>query len=116
VGDAAHATHPAGATGMSLAISGAARLASLLAPTLLADGSDEQIDHALEMYDAERRPAAVAAINSNHAQALRLWQSDLFKDPDAYARAVDPSGGWGVGGAGWGQDPAALSDRMERTA
>jgi 2-polyprenyl-6-methoxyphenol hydroxylase-like FAD-dependent oxidoreductase len=109
VGDAAHATHPAGATGMSLAISGAARLAELLSPALLNGRGDAEVDAALETYNAERRPAAITAITSNHAQALRLWQSELFRDPDGYARAIDPSGAWGAGGAGWGQDPAALS-------
>jgi 2-polyprenyl-6-methoxyphenol hydroxylase-like FAD-dependent oxidoreductase len=107
VGDSAHATHPAGATGMSLAVTGAERLADLLAPALR-DGSTEEIDRALRAYDAERRPAAVAAVESNHLQALRLWQSDLFRDPRKYAEAVNPSGAWGAGGAGWGQDPAAL--------
>ena len=109
VGDAAHATHPAGATGMSLAVTGAARLAERMAPILLDGGTDAEVDAALEAYDAERRPAAVAAVAANHAQALRLWQSDLFRDPEAYARAVDPTTGWGVGGTGWGQDPAALA-------
>ncbi len=109
VGDSAHATHPAGATGMSLAISGAARLADHVAPLLLASAPDADIDTALAAYEAERHPAAVAAVEANHAQALRLWQSDLFKDPDAYARAVDPTGSWGAGGAGWGADPAALA-------
>jgi 2-polyprenyl-6-methoxyphenol hydroxylase-like FAD-dependent oxidoreductase len=107
VGDAAHATHPAGATGMSLAVTGADRLAGLLAPAL-AKGSPGAVDTALAAYDAERRPAAIAAIASNHEQALRLWQSDLFRDPKAYARAVDPNGNWGAGGASWGQDPAAI--------
>lgn len=105
VGDAAHATHPAGATGMSLAITGAARLAELLAPAL---GSITSVDAALEAYDAERRPAAAAAVAANHTQALRIWQSDLYKDPEAYAQAVDPRATWGAGGAGWGADPAAL--------
>ena len=107
VGDSAHATHPAGATGMSLAVTGAAQLADSLAPAL-AGGSAEAIDAALRAYDAERRPGATAAIASNHAQALRIWQSDLYRDPRAYARAIDPTSGWGVGGASWGQDPAAL--------
>jgi 2-polyprenyl-6-methoxyphenol hydroxylase-like FAD-dependent oxidoreductase len=144
VGDAAHATHPAGATGMSLAISGAARLAELVAPVLrgehagddaaldarlavsraaldagsaaydpVLDGRlaayDASLDGRLAAYDAERRPAARLAIERNHQQALRIWQSDLYCDPEAYARAIDPRGAWGVGGAGWGQDPAALS-------
>jgi 2-polyprenyl-6-methoxyphenol hydroxylase-like FAD-dependent oxidoreductase len=113
VGDAAHATHPAGATGMSLAISGAARLADLLAPALLNIQTDAEIDAALEAHNAERRPAAITAIASNHTQALRLWQSDLFRDPDGYARAIDPSSAWGAGGAGWGQDPAALSSAAD---
>jgi 2-polyprenyl-6-methoxyphenol hydroxylase-like FAD-dependent oxidoreductase len=111
VGDSAHATHPAGATGMSLAISGAARLADLLSPVLQADSPPDQIDAALAAYDAERRPAATAAIEHNHEQALRIWQSDLFLDPDAYAQAINPRAGWGVSGAGWGQDPAALAGR-----
>jgi 2-polyprenyl-6-methoxyphenol hydroxylase-like FAD-dependent oxidoreductase len=112
VGDAAHATHPAGATGMSLAISGAARLADLLSPVLQAGGGPDEIDAALVAYDAERRPAATAAIQHNHQQALRIWQSDLFRDPDAYAQAINPTAGWGVSGAGWGQDPAALAGRV----
>lgn len=108
VGDSAHATHPAGATGMSLAISGAERLAEHVAPALLASAPDAEIDAALRAYEAERFPAARAAVEANHLQALRIWQSDLFRDPDAYAAAVDPTAGWGAQGAGWGSDPAAL--------
>lgn len=108
VGDSAQTTHPAGATGMNQAITEAAKLADLIAPILLSGGSTRKVDEALERYDAERRPAAKAAVSANHEQALRLWQSDLHKDPDAYARAVDPTSSWGAGGAGWGQDPAAL--------
>jgi len=108
VGDAAHATHPAGATGMSLAISGAARLAEMVVPAL---DDPAGLDRALHAYDAERRPAATSAIERNHQQALRIWQSDLFRDPDAYARTIDPTGAWGVSGAGWGQDPAAIGAR-----
>jgi 2-polyprenyl-6-methoxyphenol hydroxylase-like FAD-dependent oxidoreductase len=108
IGDAAHATHPAGATGMSLAITGAARLAERLAPLLLTNAPSADLDAALEAYHVERRPAADLAVQSNHEQALRIWQSDLYKDPDAYAHAIDPSSGWGAGNAGWGQDPAAL--------
>ena len=89
----------------------AARLADLVSPVLLEHGSAADIDHALAAYDAERRPAATAAIARNHAQALRIWQSDLFRDPDAYAQAIDPTAAWGVSGAGWGQDPAALAGR-----
>ncbi len=111
VGDSAHATHPAGATGMSLAVTGAARLAELVSPVLLSGGSPVAIDEALAAYDADRRPAAETAVAANHAQALRLWQSDLYLDPDAYARAIDPSHGWGAGGAGWGADPAAVAGR-----
>jgi 2-polyprenyl-6-methoxyphenol hydroxylase-like FAD-dependent oxidoreductase len=114
VGDAAHATHPAGATGMSLAITAAARLTEQIAPVLLSGGTDEEIDAGLEAYDAERRPAAITAVESNHAQAMRIWQSDLFRDPDAYAQAINPTSGWGAGGAGWGQDPAALAHRQPR--
>jgi len=109
LGDAAHATHPAGATGMSLAIAGAARLAELVAPALLAGASTARLDAALAAYDAERRPAAEIAVAANHAQALRLWQSDVFRDPDAYAQVVNPAADWGAGGAGWGQNPARLS-------
>jgi 2-polyprenyl-6-methoxyphenol hydroxylase-like FAD-dependent oxidoreductase len=109
VGDAAHATHPAGASGMSLAITGAARLTEKIAPLLAGNARDEDIDSALESYDAERRPAAQTAVEANHQQALRIWQSDLFRDPDAYAEAINPNSGWGAGDAGWGQDPAALS-------
>src|SRR5205814_9239333 len=47
VGDAAHATHPAGATGMSLAITGADRLADRLAPLLLGAAPAGEIDRAL---------------------------------------------------------------------
>lgn len=108
VGDSAHATHPAGATGMSLAISGAARFAEIVVPALQENESHATVDAALEAYDADRRPKAAAAIASNHQQALRLWQSDLYRDPDAYARAVDPNSTWGANGVGWGQDPAAL--------
>lgn len=107
VGDAAHATHPAGATGMSLAIEGAAHLARHVAPVVLAGGSDGEVDNALLAYSAERQPAALRAVLSNHEQALRIWQSDLHRHPDEYAAAVDPSGGWGAGGVGWGRDPAA---------
>jgi 2-polyprenyl-6-methoxyphenol hydroxylase-like FAD-dependent oxidoreductase len=109
VGDAAHATHPAGASGMSLAISGAARLSERLAPVLTAGASDAEVDAALQAYDAERRPAARTAVEANHQQALRIWQSDLFRTPDAYVEAINPTAGWGAGNAGWGQDPAALA-------
>jgi 2-polyprenyl-6-methoxyphenol hydroxylase-like FAD-dependent oxidoreductase len=111
VGDAAHTTHPAGATGMNLAISGAARLAELLAPVVLADGSLDALDERLAAYDAERRPAAAAALEHNHRQAMRIWQSGVQHDEDAYVRAVNPNAEWGVGGAGWGKDPAALGSR-----
>ena len=107
VGDSAHATHPAGATGMSLAISGAARFAARLVPVLQA-GANAAIDEQLQAYDTERRPAALQAVAANHNQALRIWQSELFRDPDAYAAAIDPHSGWGAVGAGWGEDPAAL--------
>lgn len=116
VGDAAHATHPAGATGMSLAISGAARLAELLAPVLGEEPDLAAVDDALRAYDAERRPAAAKAIASNHAQALKIWGSDLFRDPQAYAAAINPNNSWGAGGAGWGQDPAALRMAAGATA
>lgn len=110
VGDAAHTTHPAGATGMNLAISGAARLAELLAP-VLSHGSvaPAALDEALRAYDLERRPAAAAAIQRNHEQAGRIWMNNVHLDPHAYARAADPNATWGVRGAGWGQDPAALA-------
>ena len=106
-GDAAHTTNPAGATGMSLAITGAARLAGLLVPAL--DRDDAAVDEALAAYEAERRPAAVRALEAAHAQAMRIYESDLFRDADAFARAVDPAAAWTAGGAGWGEDPAALA-------
>jgi 2-polyprenyl-6-methoxyphenol hydroxylase-like FAD-dependent oxidoreductase len=112
VGDAAQTTHPAGATGMNLAISGAARLADAVAPALLANGPskarDRGVDAALAAFEAERRPAAAAAVAENHRQAMRIWEPGVERDPAAYAAALNPLSGWGVGGAGWGQDPAAL--------
>jgi 2-polyprenyl-6-methoxyphenol hydroxylase-like FAD-dependent oxidoreductase len=113
VGDAAHATHPAGATGMSLAITGADELAELVAPALSSGAPDAELDALLAAYDAERRPAANAAVAANHQQALRLWQSELFRDPQAYAAAVNPSSGWGANAAAWGQNPAM--DRRSRS-
>jgi 2-polyprenyl-6-methoxyphenol hydroxylase-like FAD-dependent oxidoreductase len=110
VGDAAHTTHPTGATGMNLAISGAARLAELVGPLLAADTIDPAaLDAALHAYSAERRPAAALAIEHNHQQASRIWTDNCHLDPHTYARNADPNAGvWGVGGAGWGQNPAAL--------
>jgi 2-polyprenyl-6-methoxyphenol hydroxylase-like FAD-dependent oxidoreductase len=114
VGDSAHVTHPAGATGMNLAISGAARLAEMVGPLLL-NGLDtmtqlDALDAALAAYDAERRPAAEAAIESNHQQALRIWPSNAHDDPEGYAKALNPNFGWGARGAGWGQNPAAFAE------
>jgi 2-polyprenyl-6-methoxyphenol hydroxylase-like FAD-dependent oxidoreductase len=109
VGDAAHTTHPAGATGMNLAISGAARLAEMVSPLLQGAPDPAAIDAALEAYAAERRPAAATAIQQNHEQAMRIWQDGVQHDPDAYVRAIDPNARWGAGGAGWGKDPAALN-------
>jgi 2-polyprenyl-6-methoxyphenol hydroxylase-like FAD-dependent oxidoreductase len=112
VGDAAHTTHPTGATGMNLAIGGAARLADLVAPLLAGGpataGRLRALDEALAAYEAERRPAAALAIEHNHRQSLRIWPAPSEIDPWAYARAANPASGWGAGGAGWGQDPAAL--------
>lgn len=113
VGDAAHTTHPAGATGMNLAIAGAARLTDHIAPVLL-DGAATParlaaLDRALAAYDAERRPAAAQAIEHNHRQSLRIWTPDPEADLEGYTRAANPATGWGVHGAGWGRDPAALS-------
>jgi 2-polyprenyl-6-methoxyphenol hydroxylase-like FAD-dependent oxidoreductase len=109
VGDAAHTTHPAGATGMNLAITGAARLVELVAPALTAGADDPMaLDAALHAYSAERRPAAAVALERNHQQSQRIWTDDCHLDPEAYARNADPTSGWGAGGAGWGQDPAAL--------
>ena len=114
VGDSAHVTHPAGATGMNLAISGAARLAEMVGPLLLNGLSTakqlDALDAALEAYDAERRPAAEAAIEANHQQSLRLWPANPHDDPQAYAEACNPAGRWGARGAGWGQNPAALAE------
>ncbi len=109
VGDAAHTTHPAGATGMNLAIGGAARLAEIVAPALGPGTTDDVLDAALRAYDAERRPAAAEAVERNHRQAERIWMNDVWKDPVTYAQAADPDADWGVGGAGWGKDPAALT-------
>ncbi len=113
VGDSAHVTHPAGATGMNLAISGAARLAEMVGPLLLnglATATQlDALDAALAAYDAERRPAAEAAIEANHRQALRIWPANPHDDPDAYAQTLNPVAGWGARGAGWGQNPAALA-------
>jgi 2-polyprenyl-6-methoxyphenol hydroxylase-like FAD-dependent oxidoreductase len=109
VGDAAHTTHPAGATGMNLAISGAARLAELVAPVLTAASVDlAALDAALRAYQAERRPAAALALEHNHQQAGRIWMNGCHRDPYTYARHADPNAGWGVEGAGWGENPAAL--------
>jgi 2-polyprenyl-6-methoxyphenol hydroxylase-like FAD-dependent oxidoreductase len=114
VGDSAHVTHPAGATGMNLAISGAARLAAMVGPLLLNGLSNgrqfDALDAALSAYDAERRPAAAAAIEANHQQSLRLWPPNPHDDPAAYAETCNPAGRWGAGGAGWGQNPAALAE------
>ena len=112
VGDSAHTTHPAGATGMNLAITGASRLVELvLSAFARAEGieRDRAIDEALRAFDAERRPAAAAAIAENHKQALRIWEKGVELDPQAFAAAANPTGAWGVGGAGWGQNPAALT-------
>jgi 2-polyprenyl-6-methoxyphenol hydroxylase-like FAD-dependent oxidoreductase len=113
VGDAAHTTHPAGATGMNLAITGASRLAELVRMLLddrrLTTATASALDQALLAYDAERRPAAAAAIAENHRQAMRIWDKGVENDPHAFAAAANPTGAWGVRGAGWGQNPAALS-------
>jgi 2-polyprenyl-6-methoxyphenol hydroxylase-like FAD-dependent oxidoreductase len=113
VGDSAHVTHPAGATGMNLAISGAARLAEMVGPLLLNGLSNarqlDALDAALAAYDAERRPAAETAIEANHRQSLRIWPPNPHDDPEAYAEALNPTAGWGARGAGWGQNPAALA-------
>lgn len=118
VGDAAHVTHPAGATGMNLAISGAARLADLVGPCLQGNlsspAAQDRLDAALEAYDAERRPAAETAIEQNHRQALRIWPSNPHDDPYGIAEAFNPARGWGARGAGWGQNPAALAEAGPR--
>jgi 2-polyprenyl-6-methoxyphenol hydroxylase-like FAD-dependent oxidoreductase len=108
VGDAAHGTHPAGASGMSLAITDAALLGDLAASLLAADARPRAMDEALEAYDAARRPAAMSALAATHAQALRQWESNLYRDAEAFARAVDPQATYGAGGAGWGQNPGAV--------
>jgi 2-polyprenyl-6-methoxyphenol hydroxylase-like FAD-dependent oxidoreductase len=109
VGDAAHTTHPAGATGMNLAISGAARLVQLVGPALAAAPHDAvALDAALHAYSSERRSAAAIALERNHEQSQRIWTDDCHLDPQAYARNADPTAGWGADNAGWGQDPAAL--------
>jgi 2-polyprenyl-6-methoxyphenol hydroxylase-like FAD-dependent oxidoreductase len=114
VGDAAHTTHPAGATGMNLAISGAARLAEMVGQHLLDDpttlAQQDALDAALAAYDAERRPASAEAIERNHQQALRIWPPNPHDDPYGLAEAFNPERGWGAAGAGWGQNPAALAE------
>lgn len=114
VGDAAHTTHPAGATGMNLAISGAARLVEMVGPLLERDLTStterDALDAALDAYDAERRPAAAEAIERNHQQALRIWPPNPHDDPYGLAEAFNPARGWGARGAGWGQNPAALAE------
>jgi 2-polyprenyl-6-methoxyphenol hydroxylase-like FAD-dependent oxidoreductase len=114
VGDAAHTTHPAGATGMNLAISGAARLAEMVGPLLMqkprTPADLDVLDAALAAYDAERRPAANEAIERNHQQALRIWPPNPHDDPYGLAEAFNPDTGWGAGNAGWGQNPAALAE------
>jgi len=119
VGDSAHVTHPAGATGMNLAISGAARLSEMIGPLVLNGLSTpkqlDALDAALEAYNAERRPAAKAAIEANHQQSLRIWPPNAHDDPEAYAKGLNPSFGWGARGAGWGQNPAALAEAGSAT-
>jgi len=114
VGDAAHVTHPAGATGMNLAISGAARLVEMVGEHLATEPTSpaqlDALDAALAAYDAERRPAAAEAIERNHQQALRIWPSNPHDDPYGLAEAFNPDRGWGAAGAGWGQNPAALAE------
>ena len=114
VGDSAHTTHPSGATGMNLAVSGAARLAEMAGPVLeqgiSAEAGLAALDAAIERYEADRRPWAAAAVAQNDVQAHRIWIGDVYKDPYAYAKAVDPAAGWGVGGAGWGENPAGLPE------
>jgi hypothetical protein len=99
---------------MNLAISGAARLSEMVGPLLLNGLSTakqlDTLDAALAAYDAERRPAAESAIESNHQQSLRLWPENPHDDPVAYAEGCNPAGRWGAGGAGWGQNPAALAE------
>jgi 2-polyprenyl-6-methoxyphenol hydroxylase-like FAD-dependent oxidoreductase len=113
VGDAAHSTHPTGSTGMTLAICGAARLTEEVGPVLLdgvsTPGGLRRLDQALDRYDAERRPAAAAALEANHRQALRLWGRDAHLDPRAHAQAVNPASGWGASHTVWGADPAGLA-------
>lgn len=110
VGDAAHQTHPTGATGMNLAISGAARLVQMVEPLLKRETlQSHSLDEALAAYAAERRPAAAEAIAINHDQAGRIWMNDAHRNPEAYVRNANPAAGWGVDDAGWGQNPAALA-------
>jgi hypothetical protein len=79
VAGAAHATlgafpRWAGATGMSLAIEGAAQLAARVRPVLRA--TETEIDDALAAYSAERQPAALRAVVSTPPRlAKALTQS-----------------------------------------
>ncbi|MGI9148494.1 MAG: FAD-dependent oxidoreductase [Chloroflexota bacterium] len=87
IGDAAHQTHPSGATGMNLAVAGAAHLSELLVPALQAPTIDPStVDAALRAYSDERRPAAHAAAAHNHAQGGRTWWNDVHLDPYTCAK------------------------------
>lgn len=108
VGDSAHTTHPAGATGMSLAITGAERLAEMLAAAV-GHADQAAVDAALAAYEAERRSAARVVVEANHERAMKIWGGDVHRDPREYARWIDPETAWGPGGAGWGRDPAGLA-------
>ncbi len=109
VGDAAHTTHPVGATGMSLAIAGVVEFAKAVLPVLTPSASDREIDDALRAYDAERRVAAEAALAATRAQATRMYESDLHLHPDEFARVIDPAAHWTARGAGYGQNPTGAA-------
>lgn len=84
VGDAAHTTHPAGGSGMNLAIVAAERLAGEVAPEFLTGGSDEAIDAALQRYDAERRPTSTATIMTSDDRVVRA-SAAAWATPESYA-------------------------------
>ena len=109
-GHAAHTTHPAGATGMNLAISGAARLVELAAPcwrprrTIPPRWTRRSTPTRQSGGGRRRRPGT----EPRAVAARSLGPDDCHLDPHAYARNADPTSGWGAACAGWGEDPAAL--------
>ena len=63
--------------------------------------------------EAEAQNAQAPAVLTN-AQTGRTFRGlvrhgNTIDVQQMRLRAIDPTGGWGAGGVGWGQDPAALS-------